>query len=519
METISKIRRKYHVEKKGFKTIARELRLSKNTVKKVINEGRIKSCYVRTKQNYPALGKYLVTLTEKLEHDKTEPKRRKRKAKKLYNELCDLGYNGAYETVNNYVKRWKLNNLNQGSKQVYIPLDFDPGEAFQFDWSTEEIELDGHITTIKVAHIRLSYSRFFLVVAFPNEQLEMVMEAHNQAFEFFDGVCKKGIYDNMKTAVQKVLVGKDRIFNQRFSQLASHYLFEHIACTPAAGWEKGQVENQVSTSRSNFFSPLVRVNSLTELNEQLRQKCIEWAKQTKHPEIKDKTTWEVYQEEKPYLLPMQQRFDAFKVKPTTVSAYSLVQFDTNSYSVNCEYVGEAVEVCVYADRIVVVHKSKVIGEHNRCFEKNKRIYNPWHYISALERKPGALRNGAPFKQLELPDAVKKIRLAQSKYSDGDKNFIRLLLKANQLGLDALDKACNLALSNGISNPDWIINKMEGKEYNEKSENNKSKADEIFKINDSLNGNCYAYNQLLTVMFPKTCVNIVSQQAQGGDYAN
>ncbi len=123
-----------------------------------------------------------------------------------------------------------------------------------------------------MAHIRLSYSRHFLTIAFPNERLEMVMEAHNQAFEFFGGVCKRGIYDNMKTAVQKILVGKDRVFNKGLIELASHYLFEPTACTPAAGWEKGQVENQVETVRSNFFTPLVKVDSLDALNAQLRNR-------------------------------------------------------------------------------------------------------------------------------------------------------------------------------------------------------------------------------------------------------
>jgi transposase len=515
----------YHVDRKGFKTIARELRLSKNTVKKVIHKDVTKHIYVRSKQSYPTLGNYLSVLIEKLEFDQSEPKRRKRKAKKLYNELFDLGYRGSYEAVNNYIKKWRLEKANQGSKEVFIPLEFDPGEAFQFDWSTEEIELAGHIVRIKAAHIRLSYSRFFLVVAFPNEQLEMVMEAHNHAFEFFDGVCRKGIYDNMKTAIQKVLVGKDRIFNKRFLQLSSHYLFEPIACTPAAGWEKGQVENQVSTSRNNFFNPLVRVNSLNELNEQLRGKCIEWAKKTKHPTIRDKTTWDVYQEEKPFLLEKQRRLDAFKVNPTTVSAYSLVQYDTNSYSVNCEYVDEAVEIQIYADKLVVIYKGKIIGKHKRCFGKNKRIYNPWHYVSALERKPGALRNGAPFKQLELPDAVKKIQHKQSKYSDGDKRFIQLLLKANKYGLDKLEKACCLALNQGMSNADWIIDKM--KDYKEdeetkKAKSNKRKGNErktnkILKINNPANEDCSEYNQMLIVTIP-SCHLIDVQTLKGGHHA-
>ncbi|OGT07194.1 MAG: hypothetical protein A2103_05145 [Gammaproteobacteria bacterium GWF2_41_13] len=459
VETIAKIRRMYFVDKKGIKAIARELRISKNTVRDIIRNDVIKRAYVRRNQPHPVLGSFLFSLDEKLTHDKDEPRRRQRKAMKLYKELRSAGYTGTYEAVNNYVKQWRLAEGKQRPTKVFVPLEFEPGEAFQFDWSEEEIELAGEIIRIKAAHIRLAHSRFFLVTAFFNEQLEMVMEAHNRAFEFFGGVCKKGLYDNMKTTVQKILVGKDRVFNSRFSEMASHYLFEPIACTPAAGWEKGQVEHQVETSRSNFFTPLVKVNSL---DERLKAECLSWAQSTKYPSMKDKTTFEVYQEEKPFLLPVRERFDGCKVEHTTVSSYSLIKFDTNSYSVNCDYVGQAVEIRVYWNRIEVRCGQAVIGEHERCFKKHRNIYNPWHYVPVLERKPGALRNGAPFKQLALPAAVTAIRNKLLSYSDGEKQFIRLLLQAHQKGLEVLKEACQKAIDLGLSNVDWIESMMEAK---------------------------------------------------------
>ncbi len=495
VETIAKIRRMHFVERKKIKTIARELRISKNTVRDIVRSNIVKRQYVRENQSYPVLGTYLPMLKEKLEHDKSEPGRRQRKSMKLYKELREVGYTGTYEAANNYIKKWKLKDGKQGSTKVFVPLEFEPGEAFQFDWSEEEIELAGEITRIKVAHIRLAYSRFFLVVAFVNEQLEMVMEAHNRAFEFFEGVCKKGIYDNMKTAIQKILVGKDRIFNKRFSELASHYLFEPIACTPAAGWEKGQVEHQVETSRSNFFTPLVKVNTLEELNQNLKSQCIEWAKSTKHPAIKEKTTWEMYQEEKPFLLDCPHCFDAFKIQPTTVSSYSLIQYDTNSYSVDCVYVGKEAEIRIYWDRVVVLHKSTVIGKHPRCFKKHKKIYDPWHYVSVLETKPGALRNGAPFKQLDLPEAIQKVRQKLQRYSDGEKQFITLLLKANGQGLNVLENACEKALTLGISNADWIIKTMENKNTTE----DPAEKNQLLLLKTKADEDCNEYNKMLLMM--------------------
>src|SRR5574338_678332 len=241
METIAKIRRLYHVNGKGFKTIARELKLSKNTVKKIIRNDETVLHYQRQQQGYRVLEQYTDKITEKLIYDAKEPKRRRRTIKKIYEELQSEGYLGSYDAIHEFILQWHREQKH-GIAKAFVPLEFSPGEAFQFDWSEEEIELSGVLTRIKVAHIRLCYSRYFILIAYPNEQLEMVLDAHNNAFQFLKGSCRKGIYDNMKTAVKTVLLGKKREWNPRFLQMCSHHLFEPIPCTPASGWEKGQVE-------------------------------------------------------------------------------------------------------------------------------------------------------------------------------------------------------------------------------------------------------------------------------------
>ena len=125
---------------------------------------------------------------------------------------------------------------------------------------------------VKIAQFRLCHSRKPFCIAYTRETLEMVLDAHIRAFEFFGGVCRRGIYDNLKTVVTKVLMGKDRVFNRRFQNLASHYLFDPVACTPAAGWEKGQVENQVGVVRNRFFAKRRRFAALEELNEWLARR-------------------------------------------------------------------------------------------------------------------------------------------------------------------------------------------------------------------------------------------------------
>jgi hypothetical protein len=159
-----------------------------------------------------------------------------------------------------------------------------PGEAYQFDWSHEVVVISGVTVTVKVAHVRLCHSRMMFARAYMRESQEMVFDAHDRAFAFFKGTCTRGIYDNMKTAVEAIFTGKERHYNRRFLQMCSHYLVQPVACTPASGWEKGQVENQVGLVRERFFTPRLRVKSLDELNAWLLDKCVAYAKAHRHPE-------------------------------------------------------------------------------------------------------------------------------------------------------------------------------------------------------------------------------------------
>src|SRR5690349_2794245 len=149
--------------------------------------------------------------------------------------------------------------------------------------------------------IRLCHSRMPFVRAYPRETQEMVFDAHDRAFAFFKGTCTRGIYDNMKTAVETIFVGRERAYNRRFLQMCSHYLVDPVACTPASGWEKGQVENQVGLVRERFFTPRLRVKSYEELNAWLLDQAIAYVKAHRHPELIDQTIWEVFEAERPKL--------------------------------------------------------------------------------------------------------------------------------------------------------------------------------------------------------------------------
>ena len=261
----------------------------------------------------------------------------------------------------------------------------------------------------------------------------------------------------MKTAVDTIFVGKDRQYNRRFLQMCSHHLVDPVACTPASGWEKGQVENQVGLVRERFFTPRLRVKTYDELNAWLTDKSIAYAKVHPHPERPDQTVWEVFEAERPNLVPYRGRFDGFHALPASVSKTCLVRFDNNKYSVNASAVGRPVEIHAYADRIVIRQDGRAVAEHARHHGRGETIYDPWHYVPVLARKPGALRNGAPFKDWVLPAALERVRRKLAGSDDGDRQMVAILATVLTDGLPAVEAACAQAMSEGVHSSDVIIN--------------------------------------------------------------
>ncbi|HVP98969.1 MAG TPA: IS21 family transposase [Roseiarcus sp.] len=456
VETIGRIRREHLGKGKSIKEIARTLHLSRNTVRRILRSGETAFSYEREVQPRPKLGPWADELDRLLSANAKAATRERLTLIRVYEELRALGYDGGYDAVRRYARRWGEQHAS-ATTEAYIPLTFAPGEAYQFDWSHEIVVMDGVTTTVKVAHMRLCMSRMMFVRAYPRETQEMVFDAHERAFAFFRGACQRGIYDNMKTAVDTVFIGKDRQYNRRFLQMCSHHLVEPVACTPAAGWEKGQVENQIGLVRERFFTPRLRFRSYDELNAWLVDKCVVWAKAHAHIEQIEKTIWEVFEEERPKLVPYRGRFDGFHALPASVSKTCLVRFDNNRYSVNASAVGRPVDIHAYADRIVVRQDGRLVAEHPRAFGRGKIEYDPWHYVPALARKPGALRNGAPFRDWVLPAALERIRRKLAGSDDGDRQFVKILAAVLSDGLPAVEAACAQALAEGVHSADVVLN--------------------------------------------------------------
>ena len=218
-------------------------------MRKVIRSEKTEFRYERGRQPLPRIGPWREQLDGLLRANTEKPTRERLTLIRVFEELRGLGYEGGYDAVRRYARVWQQAHGNEAA-QAYVPLSFAPGEAYQFDWSHEIVLMNRMPVTVKVAHVRLCHSRMPFVRAYARESQEMVFDAHVRAFEFYRGACTRGIYDNMKTAVESVFLGKDRQFNRRFLQMCGHYLVEPTACTPASArcnWKR-RISSAVAVS-------------------------------------------------------------------------------------------------------------------------------------------------------------------------------------------------------------------------------------------------------------------------------
>jgi len=313
------------------------------------------------------------------------------------------------------------------------------------------------MVSVKAAHFILCYSNKKFLWVYPNETLEMVLDAHVRAFNFFGGTTMRGIYDNMKTAVTKVLHGKERLWNKAFERLCGHYFIEPTACTPASGWEKGRVERQVEIDRKEFFAPMPKVASISELNEILLSRLNHYNSSHKHPLQKNKTIDEVFAIESTSLVSAPISFAGYKETTVRVTTTCLARYDRNNYSIESKCAGKLVECRAYAEELVFIYEGSEVGRHKRLFSKGAVSYDVNHYVPLLAYKPGALRNGAPFMKMDLPEEIRQVESHLKKDKTGSRDFAIILSYIPSEGIDAVREACSSAISDGTVSKDVILN--------------------------------------------------------------
>ena len=459
MAILSVIRRWHLRDGVSIREIARRSKLSRNTIRKYLASAVVEPRYPRRKSPSKLDG-FAAKLTAWLVAEARKGRKQRRNLRRLYADLAVLGFQGSYDRVAAFARSWRQTQqevARTAGRGTFVPLTFAPGEAFQFDWSEDWAVVAGERTKFQVAQFKLSYSRAFFLRAYLLQTHEMLFDAHAHAFAVLGGVPRRGIYDNMKTAVDRVPGrGKARIVNARFSALCAHYLFDPDFCNVASGWEKGRVEKGVQDSRRRIWQSALeqRFGSFAELNEWLTSQCVA-ARQAAHPECPGMTIAVALEHEQPHLMPMPAAFDGYVESPARVSSTSLVSAARNRYSVPCTLAGQRVSVRLYPDRVVIVDDQTVVAEHVRASDREHVVYDWQHYVPLVQRKPGALRNGAPFA--DLPETLQRLRQALIRRPGGDRVMAQVLAAVPTFGLEAVLVAIDLVLQSGRPSAEHVLN--------------------------------------------------------------
>ena len=452
MSTLSKLRRLVLRQDVSVREASRRLGISRNTATKWLKDGQmVEPRYPQRVSGPSILDPYKDQLSQWLKADSHRSKRDRRGIKAMFEALRAQGYSGSRGPVYAFAQRWQQEQGNASRGAGFVPLSFELGEAFQFDWSEEGLLVGGVFYKLQVAHLKLCASRAFWLVAYPGQGHEMLFDAHTRSFHALGGVARRGIYDNMKTAVDKVKKGKGRIVNARFSAMCSHYLFDPDFCNVASGWEKGVVEKNVQDSRRRIWIEAAsrRFGSFAELNAWLGERCRSVWSDSVHPIHKQFTVAEMLELERPHLMSMPVLFDGYVEKPARVSSTCLVAVARNRYSVPCEWAGHLVSTRLYPNRVDIACAQTIIASHARTPGSGQVTYDWQHYIELVQRKPGALRNGAPF--LDLPEPLQRLRKSLLRHPGGDRTMAQVLASVPQAGLDAVLVAVDLVLEGATPN--------------------------------------------------------------------
>jgi len=459
MVMYAKIRRMFYREHLSISEIQQRTSLSRNTIKKWLKEPNGSATKYRRAKVAGLLTPYEPSLLLALKADAHRPKRDRRTALMLFNAIKKEGFTGCYATVTRFLRNLRNHTATVEGKSAYVPLKFELGEAFQFDWSEEWLVIGGIHRKILAAHTKLCASRAFMLSGYPSQSHEMLFDAHTRAFAALGGIARRGIYDNMKTAVNKISKGNGRIVNTRFFAMTAHYLFDPDFCNVASGWEKGIVEKNVQDTRRHIWTEAKQqqFSSFAELNVWLEARCRTLWTQLPHPNYAGINIADALEQEQLYLMPMPTPFDGYIEVLARVSSTCLVTVQRNRYSVPCYLANQKVMVHLYSNRVDLSSGNTIVACHTRLLDRDQVSYDWQHYIPLIEKKPGALRNGAPFTDMPAPFAQLQAALRRRERQQGDRIMAKVLGFVPLHGLEAVLVAVELVLESGVTSAEHVLN--------------------------------------------------------------
>jgi transposase len=446
------IRRAYFDEHKSIRTIAKELRHGRDTIAAALLATRdpvIPQYTLAVPRAAPKLGEHKARIEHLLAENATLPRKQHYTAHKIYEALLPHGYTGSEVSVRRYVAQLRKRDAK---REVYLPLEFDPGQDAQVDWGEAEVVLAGERATVQLFVLRLCYSRKLFVRAYPTQKQEAFFDGHVTAFHYLGGVPRRLTYDNLSTAVLRVLEGRNREEQQAFIAFRSHYLFDSRFCTPAQGHEKGGVESGVGYARRNFLVPLPEVADYDALNAHLFAAC--QADDQRTVDRQPQSIGHLWEAERAQLRPLPTHdFACCVTRPVALNAYSQVEFETNRYSVPVEAAYRQLVLKAYPFQIEILHQDRVVARHRRSYGHKDEVCDPLHYLPLLEQRPGAFEHAKPLRQwrTQWPPVYEQLLAhlrAHQPEGEAIPEFVRVLGLQREYPVALMEQALTAALAHG-----------------------------------------------------------------------
>ena len=442
MEQWLEIRNRVLREGVSKRQILKETGMHWTTLERILNNS-FPPGYRRTKPTYSKIDPYRQRIIDILQQDRSVPKKQRHTAKRIWEILQKEGFEGGYTIVKDAVRQ-----IKKTSKEVFMPLVHQPGEA-QVDFGQALVKMDGLFRRVHFFVMALPYSDAFFVKAYDRECTETFWDGHVHAFQSFGGVPRRISYDNSRIAISKIVGPRLRQLTEGFQQLVSHYLFRYHFCLVRRPNEKGVVEGVVKYARLNFMVPVPQVRDFEQLNGHLRQMCQEDLQRRLRGQTKTKEKL-LFEEQLSFLPLPFKPFEACRVQPGQVNSELLVRFNDNDYSVPMEYAYQDVVIKGYTDLVKICRCNEVIAVHQRCWDRQKQIFNPLHYLPLLERKPHSLPFARPFEQLCLPGCFDVLQSRmESELENGTREYIKVLRLLEKYSIKQLTLAVEKTLRNRL----------------------------------------------------------------------
>jgi transposase len=456
VELYEQIRREYEHGSGTIREVSRKLGVHRREVRKALSSAMPAARKVPERE-HPKLAPAIPFINAILEADRKAPRKQRHTAHRIWmrmqREMPEVDV--ADSTIRRYV-RLRKTAMGLLGHEIFVPQSYQLGGEAQVDWYEGWVQFDGVSRKMYVFCMRSMASGGAFHRAYPHATQQAFLEAHELAFAFFGGVFRVLRYDNLKSAVKKILRGHQREETARFIGFRSHWGFASEFCTPGEGHEKGGVEGEGGQFRRNYLVPVPNVQNLEELNLLMLSGSVE--EQSRVISGRTQTIGALMLAEQEHLLSLaEERFDLASLHFPRINASGCVRVLTNFYSAPLA-MGISVQVKVYSAYVEIWYRAKCVARHERCYQRHQKVLQLDHYLDTLSKKPGALAGSTALEQCRAQggwpasfDRFWGLLKERDGQQVGTRAMIDVLLLGREYGVARVRRAVEEALEVGCSN--------------------------------------------------------------------